>query len=725
MRGFLGTAVGVFLLFSVAYGAPVAREPRQPERFVDVNGQRVGVFSHPRLWLDPARIARLKTKAVFSNPIWVALENTNASQIQNGAYQKAAYSTLLLNFAVGYLASGRGAYLRAAKALLANFPVRFDLTCDGSEYCGNANLDYGSETLMHIAVAYDWLSSDLTDAEKGSIRGWVFTRLIPFLRKHPYYGDPTHNLGHTKWIGEFLWSLATLGEDGRAEAIFKEQYAFWNDRVAPLFDQYYPGGHTFGGSGYGYNRSFKFALYGMEAMTTATTIDGYRGHPWALQELLYRIHSVLPSRDSFHADWESAEALFNLGRQTENEALLVRRFQGTREAKIGQYFLNQVFRPQAYANRGGNRVHPYYSGLWFLWYDPADPELPYLDDPTAYVAPGLGVGFTRTSWSDRKSAWASLSSSSYVGDHQLHNEGSFKIWKNGQYLVIENGRCYAANSGDGTPTDANILFLGDGDVGRWRSAVTGGLPRRGDTSQAEISHFSQQSSYAYFEGDLSKAYVPSKFPLRFFHRIFTHFRAPSGSPNDYFVVADRIDSAKTMTKRSFIHLPKRPQLSGRDATLILGEARLNLRSLLPENATVSRDPVVKKSGGCLPQEEGDQPSRVTVSAPAGKEDFHLTVFQAGSAASAMPETETISSGKLIGVLIKDPVLNRVLVVSVDAAELSGALTFTCHPTGKTEFVVADLPPGTKYDVTIAGSSVTLTPSSPGQVRADDKGVLHF
>jgi hypothetical protein len=694
-------------------------EDRPPAFSITLDGAEVGILAHPRIFMSPAKIEALRARAVSSNAMWVGLDSANSISLGNGDYKKIdAYRPLwssLVNFTLGYLTTGSADDLAAVRTTIDLYLTKFDLSCPGTNCYGNDNIDYGSEHLAYLAACYDWLAGTLSDTEKTAIRNWVFDQLIPFLRHHPYYGDPEHNLGHTKWIGEFLWALSTIGEDSRADTLLADQYAFWKYKISPIFDQFYPGGHTYSGSGYGYNRSFKFALYGMEALKTATTIDGYEGHPWAKDLIGYRIHSVLPSQDLFHSDWESSEATFNQGRQTENEALVVARFQGMTEAKTGQHFINEVFRPRAFYNQGGNRVHPYYVGLWFLWYDPNFEALSYFDGPSAYVASGLGLGFSRTSWTDANSAWAAFSASSYVGDHQLHNEGSFKIWKNGKYLVMENGPCYAANSGfyageaSGTPTDANIFYLGTGS--------TGGLPTRGTKSTAGIPNFSQGSTYSYFGADLSSAYG-----VAMMNRIFGHFHAVSTSPNDYFVVVDRIRSSTT-ARKTYIYVPSVPVASGSDFVVTAGSGRLQVRNLLPGSLTVETP--TDHTNSCVTQGGTDSPRRLVSS---GSADLFLSVLQAGGSSSSMPASDSIvpdSGSAFQGVLIKDSALNRALIVSADGSTLSGTIRFTVSPTATTEYVIGDLPANQGYEPNAPGATVILTPTTGGSLTSDASGVLRF
>ncbi|MFH1017724.1 MAG: hypothetical protein V1798_06010 [Pseudomonadota bacterium] len=707
----------------------LAQEDQTPVQYVTIGGESVGIYDHPRIWLNPTWIDALKAKAVSSNPMWASLDETNTEHLND--YTNKASASILLNFALGFVVSGNPNYLTAAKKVLSNFQDNAIYTLPGGDQSGclNGVIDNGSIDLIYIGAAYDWLAADLGEPDKTNIRNWVFDTFIPFLRQCHYWDDPDHNLGHTKWIGELIWSLATVGDDSRANDILDYRYTFWRDQMAPIFDRTYPGGHSYGGSGYGYNRSYKYALYGMEALTTCTTLNGYDGHPWAVDGICYRMHSVLPSQAAFHSDWEVADAHFNEGRMNENEALMVRRFQGSQEAKFGQFFLTDVFRVEESSGSwsAGNPINALYAGLWFLWYDPAYEKESYFTEPTAYMAPGLGVGFSRTSWSDTSSAWASFSAAPFIGDHQLHNDGSFKIWKNGEYLVIENGSCYAGQNSNETPPDTNILFVGDG-MNTQYDELTGGIRRR-ETSNGSITKFSQGTTYAYFVGDIGDAYDPDYYPMNSFQRIWTHFRPASGSSDDYFVLIDRVDGESAWAKKQYVYTAYVPTVAGKDATITTPTAknRLAVRSVLPDNATVAKEDVTDKTETCLTQEENDHPSRLTISegSPPQAKQMFVTVFQVGVPASAMPTTEALAStnGSLKGVLIKDGVQNRGLLVSATSDAVSGTISFSTTASAGSEFIVGDLPANQKYNATYSSGTITLEPSDSGSVSADSQGVL--
>lgn len=709
-------------------GYAKSRSDRATSFDVKLGGQTFGVYEHPRLWVSPQIIARLKEKAVTSNPMWVGLQFANSRDLQSGVH-KTANSNTLFNLTVASLATGNADLLKAAKEALLSFVKKFDLSCDGSKYCGNDNIDYGSIDLIYFAASYDWLHKDLSDVERKSVRDWVFDKLIPFLRKHNYYGDPVHNLGHTKWIGEMMWSLATLGDDPRALPLADLQYKFFRDQIAPIIDVAYVGGHVYSGSGYGYNRSLNWALYGLEALSTATNMNAYGGRGWVADSILYRIHSVLPSGDSFHSDWESAEALFNQGRQTENEALVVSHLADKQVGHFGQYFLNKVFKLRPYANQGGDRVHPYYVGRWFLWYDPEAKEESYFNEPTAYVASGTGVGFTRSRWGDPQAAWASLSASKHYGDHQLHNEGSFKIWRGGEYLVVENGRCYAANAGDETPTDANILFLGDGIV-QFRK-VTGGIGRRGNDSISSIDPASSSNTHAWFQAHIKGAYEASYFPLSSATRTLVHLKDPKAGSTDAFVVLDRLKAEANFSRTLYFHFPMPPVVAGSSATLKMASGQqLSIQSLAPKGAALQVTAVADKTNKCLEQEEKDQPTRLTIQSPTsntGVETF-VTVFTAAklSVTGSAPVLVTNGDGSAAGAFVQGVGVNRVVAVVQKSGE-NVASILRVPSIGSFELLVGGLLPNRSYEIQSSldggGRVVTIRTSASSATKADAAGVL--
>ncbi len=462
----------------------------------------------------------------------------------------------------------------------------------------------------------------------------------------------------------------------------------------------------------------------------------YSRHPWPVDEVLYRIHSTFPVDGLFFADWESAEGVFNQGRMTENEAILAGRYRGTHAGKLVQHYIENDFRPRALANQGGTRVNPIYIGLWFLWYDPTFVQQDYAEtEPTAYVADGTGLFMSRSDWHDPAAAWVSLSASRYVGDHQLHNEGSFKIFKK-EHLVIENGRFYSGQASNLTPTDTNILFVGNGAVDYGN--VTGGLYRRSQGSLANIERSTANDAerLAYAKADLTTAYAPSFFPLDFFHRNLVHLKPEGGSSFDYIVLFDRVRSVNVETKKTFVHLPQTPTLSGSRATMESTNhlAKLTVTNLLPESSSFSVESVTDKAVGGYSQEYSDAPARLVLSktTAAAREDQFLTVFAAtDELTETVPEMESVQSedGLWIGAAILAPEKNRVVVFSKSDPASSEGFQYTVRTAPGTQHCVFDLPAESGFDVTVAAAgadhTVTVTPNAEGSFRSDPQGVLIF
>jgi hypothetical protein len=702
------------------------RRSDPPIDSVVLGAETMPLYAHPRIWLTPDGVTALKAKAVSSNEMWKGLQYSVDAGISSGSYRTIADGGTLINYAAAWLATGSASYLSAAKTMLLNYPALYSTSCDGSTYCGNDNIDYGSMDLMYLAAAFDWLHDQMSPMERQSVTNWVYGSLIPFLRKHPYYGDALHNLGHTKWSGEFLWSLATIGDDSRALPLFQSSYTFWTTRILPILDDAFPGGHTYSGSGYGYNRVFKYQLYAFEAVWTAMGLDMYARHPWPIDEALYRIHSTLPVDGQFFSDWESAEGMYNQGRMNENEAILAYRYQGSYAGKLAQFWIQNDFRPRAFANQGGNRVNPIYVGLWFLWYDPTLASQDYAAvEPTAYKADGLGLFLSRENWHDATSTFVSLSAAKYIGDHQLHNEGSFKIFKK-EHLVIENGNMYSGQASNLTPTDTNIMFLGNGAVDY--GEITGGLYRRSQGSLAHVERFEADDAerFAYAKADLTTAYMPSYFPVDFFHRNMVHLKSVNGSTFDYVVLYDRIRSRNAVAKKAFVHLATAPSVSGNVATASSTNhlSRLAAVNLLPESTAFSVDP----------EEYSDAPSRLvlTKTTPAAKEDQFLSVFAVTDDMSATaPSIERVDSsdGLWIGALVLDGAGNRVALFSLSDPASTGEIQYSVAKTAATKHAIFDLTPGTTYSVSVSGTdairAISVTPDASGSFTADAQGVLVF
>jgi hypothetical protein len=712
---------------SQPYFAPRTDKPIGTIRLGD---QTASIYPHPRIWITKDVLQDLKSRATDSNPMWVGLRNSVNAALASGGYKTDANAATLLNFAIAYRVTGRPELFAAAKKVLFNFTNSslYSIACDGTSYCGNDNIDYGSIHLMYISAAYDWLIDDLSPTERKTMQDWVYNRLLPFLHKHPYGDLALHNLGHTKWCGEFLWALATLKEDPRAESLLQSKFSFWKDEILPTLDETLPGGHTYSGSGYGYNRVFKYQLYGFEAAYSALGMNMYADHPWPVDELQYRIHASLPLDGMFFSDWESAEGVFNEGRMTENEAILAHRYQRSWEGRIGQFYVEKDFLSR-------DRISPSYIGLWFLWYDPTLPQEDYRDVlPTAYVADGMGLWMSRSAWHKENSAWIGLSAAPYIGDHQLQNSGSFKIFKK-EHLVVENGNFYAGQSQSATPFDTNILFIGDGKVDF--GDVTGGLKRRGDNAFARIDRFftDDQAGISYARANLAEVYSPTYFPVDTFYRSVVHFKEDPESGFDFFVLHDRVRTDNPESKKEFFYLAEPPGVSGNVATMLSTHRRskLYVHNLMPETTAFQVDSVTDKTSRGYGQESDDQITRLTLRSTQGpaRGNTFLTVFAAtGDVNAAKQNVTTVKSSDSawIGAVVQSGTKSRVALFPASKEADTSRIEWTA-PNGKAQFSVFELEPEASYSFSttlVSGKKrITLQRANGGALRVNEQGVLLF
>jgi hypothetical protein len=325
-----------------------------------------------------------------------------------------------------------------------------------------------------------------------------------------------------------------------------------------------------------------------------------------------------------------------------------------------------------------------------------------------------------------------MSAARYVGDHQLHNEGSFKIFRK-EYLVVENGRYYSGQNSNLTPTDTNILFVGNGAVDYGN--VTGGLYRREAGSRARFDRFvsNDAAGLAYARADLTTAYKPAFHPLDDFKRSLVHLKAADTAAPDHLVLFDRVVSRRAERKKAYVHLAETPTVSGDTASMLStrGVSRLRVVNLLPETTTMSVEAVTDKTAGLI-QEGSDQPSRLVLSKTAdAKTDLFLSTFTvADGGAASLPSVGRVESadGSRIGAQIADPALGWVVLFSADGRAPTAAFSYRVPKNGRTQHALFDLAPGGKYDISITGDgerNVTVTPNGSGSFEANDQGGLIF
>jgi hypothetical protein len=238
-----------------------------------------------------------------------------------------------------------------------------------------------------------------------------------------------------------------------------------------------------------------------------------------------------------------------------------------------------------------------------------DPSIPATSPdtlPLGYLFPGAGHVYMRSAWNDPNATWAFFGCGPQFAGHARDDEGHFLICKQGALVSRQGGQGHNDSdyySGGSlifnivTIFDPNEKFRRDkaneNDGGLLRHVYEdGNLPRE----RGHIVAFEHNPQYTYAAADLTKGYNAHK--AREVTRQFLYLRGE----REFFVVFDRVEATQPEFRRHFfLHVPTEPEVNGHllnwlslpeadgDKTVLSqGRSRLFLRTILPENARITK-----------------------------------------------------------------------------------------------------------------------------------------
>lgn len=718
-----------------------------------LGGTNYNIASHPRL-VSASELVALRNRATAGKTLYDQLA------INNDGYVAACSSPTMSDvplyaLSIGYLAKPAKTDWR--DCALTYFRLIHDLTTSYNVP------DYGRMNLANWAYSYDILYNDLTAGERSDFLNFVFNTWIPYIRTHNYdvfkgsgdcTTDPTHNLCITSWWGQYLFGLSCVGEDYRCDDLVEAGYDWYHQAaVKDAIDAAYAGCHPFSGSHYGRVRYLPYLLEGARAEETAIGMTG-SWETWMDTCPEFFVQSWKPDFtksgcpytsslcSEFSCDYYPGVSTFDQGRNMTGILIPMLRDRTTDTNKRAQDWLTNihgvVVSPWAHQGRinssttyGGKQYLP----EWFLRYDQDAATSDYTAWDTTYVATGTGQVYSRDAWGTGDKFWMEASATSWFGDHQTTGSGYFRIFKNGEYGLVENDTKYTAGNSNQTALASyqrNIIVLGDGYVG---ANLTGGFGTYGTASTASISKYSYAASYAYWHMNLDSAYVAATYPLAYARRNFWHLKpvtvGAATSTINYVVVIDGVDPTNSIAVTEQFYVPKTdPTVSDPDVSFSLTNTKTMIRRIYPTGGTIASANVTDNSGtsstACV--QCGSGMARVTnpTAASADARNLGVVISMQGTSGS-LPTTTAINgaSGALVGVLIADANVPRVVLGPSGNGTVSGDFTFDVSPAADAEYVIAGLTAAEKYNISCVGGTCTMDQDASGTNTVDANGVLRW
>lgn len=616
--------------------------------------------THPRVWLTPACLARMKADAAWMPLRWKRIiENAErAVSLPDPPHQMGPI------LALAYQVTGEARYGYAAIRIIVKFSIPAnDLKQD--------QMFWYRTVLPDTAAVYDWCYELMTPAERTQVAGYLMDRADA--------AWPETNGGKNTWAcdspqNNYFWgllmtwtaSLAVYGDEERAPQHLALALTKWRILAHPFLDGWGKGG-VFAES-LNYDSTWRLA-YILDAHRTATgeNLADEPGFTFLPDSIRWRLHSTAP-------DLKTKYALGDLSGRELNDAdrfrvlLALPLLTDARLQGYGQHWLNTI------GHRAAG-VDSYLMGE-FLYYAAAASAIDYTQaEPLHYFAPGPQVLLQRSDWSAAATYWGIWAGKLEQG-HQARDVNGFRLWKGG-WLVGDASIWSASGTANHTSAQNNFSFGGAEQY--WLA--------EGDTNatlRREVA-----ATYTYFAGQGAAAYNR-------FKRVCTDYvRKFVALPGDRFLVFDRVSLVEaTRSKEWHLHSQQTITIAGRNYRFDNGSYRLHGASLLPEGDTTL---------AVVPQEFGYQNARssyrLDVTVNAGRAtDYLLNVFQVTPVAvDTVPEAQALGTmaGNMAGALVGDTV---VLLGKTERVQGPVAYAFACET--ETTHLLFDLVPERTYEIAV-------------------------
>ncbi|MBK7200223.1 DNRLRE domain-containing protein [Candidatus Amarolinea dominans] len=726
---------------------------------------------HPRIYLDPAKLAILQGRAVPSNPRWTQLQ-AEANDPSGEMHAHALVGLLTDSASLCNQAIGQ------AQALIAS----------PSTYSTEAG---------DVALVYDWCYGRLSASQRSA-----------FIAYFNAWGDAPHSNDSPGWGNYWprfaysfaLMGLATYGDNPRAQEWLDEfRYHRYRDSDLPLLDRIAEGGAWPEGMIYDWIANWPRAK-ALAAWRSVSGEDLFLSSAWYRERLGYLLLHRWPGLADqwgqyYHPYLSTGDTERNRGSIANYERImsliLIERFPQDALAQQLQAYVSA-------APTDNSQSFLYHEE--FLWYNPG--QAATTPTPLTHLAPGTGTIFMRSGWPD--GAADTNTAATYltfqIGDHftyhQHYDQNSFTLFKRSD-LALDSG----VYSGDGLSNhDINyyvrtaahntlVVYNPTEDFSSARPDATsndGGQRTMSPASRSptDITYFDQHAvhydtgdlvrfsaapAFTYALGDATKAYNNPTYnqtmdaglsgnvaKVSRFQRELAYLRplATAGpTANDYVVILDRVGVTQAAFSGArtqlLFHTLGNPTVNGSAATIspgetlysgadlataVNGDGKLFMKFLLPPARNVrkigergvkafwvndanydwhwdSSEPQPRPINDFEDVPYGEWRLALEPADSALNHVFLTVLHPAAAATAVMPTTSLVSGSGLSGAHVADAALNRLLLFSSanDGAPPAGPLAYSFTPTARTLNVLVDLTPGAAFNLgtTFAAGVVTV------------------
>ncbi len=414
---------------------------------------------HPRVWLDPARLARLRRQAATNTIRWQRVMAAADAQVAKGSSYARGDYFLMPDLCLAYLGTGQQRYATRAGILIQHYAV------DANNEQGDSGYPYRYD-LPVVTMGLDWCYTGLTPGERHQAATWLMNRADWVWPETDSGGVMRYSVTHP--ADNYFWgfmqtgpaALAALGSDtatgaksGTNRPAFHIALALhkWATIGKPYLDGPGHGGAYVEGTNY--DQGWKIGAFADAFLTAGDTLSD----PWFADAFLWHLEYVLPDgrhKIPFGAQTRISDAplytydrehLFHLWALARPDPALAAAAQAELNL-IGQVPVREIGSTTNLADE-------------LLYYDPARPAAPDLRAlPLTFLSDSTGVFVSRTSWTDPDAlVWFFQSG---PADNDNYGSNQLDIWQGRSWITI-NAMVYSA-AGEGFPSQTyNTLTVGD------------------------------------------------------------------------------------------------------------------------------------------------------------------------------------------------------------------------------------------------------------------------
>jgi len=686
---------------------------------------------HPRIFLNPSKIAELNQKIINDVPEWQQFEEYLDQFLVEDPWGDQ-YIDGIAAFALAYQVTANTVYADRALEFLMWWVVE-SYEMDPYE----ASQDAYSHLWEMIGLGYDWLYNypEFTISKKDSV--------IEMMNRAFHYGLTGWEHGGGEFEGDShdsdqftgdaktdrIWGIATFGDNTEADSLLDHANTLWQNHVKGWILNSI-GGIWPEGSQYSYQTLY-FLLALTESERTALGLDVWSTDTQLQAFIKNCIQGTIwltpPSNDHIVVYYDQEDVNEHYwNRRTDCVALLgsLAEVLGyTEAAAYSRYWIRDVCQDISYE-----------LNLWklFLWYDSQAQHTNYFQQqlPGAHFVEGQDWMFLRTHWANQGTYSTFYAPWTNV-DHQFSDGGHFNIWRNGEYLsrLVRHYDFFYYIGGKAQILDgeaSNVLLIKSDFEEDEDTNAAGSAELFESSGEPSISRYkiSEAPLYYFAEADLGESYNRiydewggNSDRVDFYKRCFVHI-AP-----DYFFVYDKVFTSDPGWVKFVLHSHTEPSISGNTITQISesGTQKLFQKTLFPSTVTINKvDESILWSVAngmedwMINDEEKGWHTEVMPQVATEVRMLHL-LEAADIAASGLSDHSLIDVAKALGAQIE----NWVVLFAKDTIPMDTIVfDVTNHASGIIESLVCNVKPISVFDVLV--NDVPQNPVSSGK-----DGVIHL